>query len=339
MDTNTEIDNVTEWDDDRDVPAPSVHTAAAQAVIDQEGELTDDQILAVLDERDGLLGRTPSREPGRPAPWRPSGYNLQALSRRPDAPGQTPAEDEAWEAVKVAHDALTDAQTAVAALPGDQAREQRELDREAADALRAGKAMPKTASTNFEVEGRRRRAVVEIAIDKLREARRAFDKVSASEAPKRKVLAVERMTAARAKAHELMPAALEAFEAYRAAMGELEAVVVAERPDVAEFVGASAQTDEVRALLRSLHGAAGAIRSAISSEEPLLTGAYLLDPGEVGSIPPHARRAIAQNGREALLARLAMVEVAEDFTVTSYAQRYAWARGMVPPPRRRPMGA
>lgn len=281
----------------------------------------------------GLGGLAPAyvRLADAKVPWQQLDRELTRLGQRNAPAGETPTERAAWAKVEAAFEQLTEARLGVTLLEADEADEQRDADKVVADALRAGKPMPKVKVSDWASEGRQRRAQVVIAGENLVAARTEYNRIAVEQAPRRLEAAVEALATAKARALEVVPGALTAFEQWRAAIEAVEAVAGAADPEVSRWTGSAGCTKATMDLLRAVNAAPGAMREALHSQHPVVSGSYAAGEHREMNPPLFARERIDLEGTEGEAVDLALTEIDERFRVTSFLRDYAIARAMVRP--------
>ena len=318
-------------------PSTPEHSPEDLAFLGAE-DVSEDDIAAAVDRAEArdsgqslLEGPRFGPADGAPAPWNGSRRALDRLSERPNVVGSTPAERAAWSKVDAAFEALADARMAVELLVADQGDEIKAHDKAVADALRAGKSVPKLTPTDWASEARTRRARALIAGEDLVAARGAYDKVAVSEAPKRLTIAVQALHDAKAKADKVCPEAIAAFEAWRRAVAKVEAVAGVADPEIARWTGSRGVDKATLGLIRRIESAAGDMRTALGSEHPVVSGEYAAG-GHREMVPPlFARVRIDLEGNEADAVGLAIIEADEGFTKTALLRSLAQHHGLTGP--------
>ncbi|GAA3703419.1 hypothetical protein GCM10022399_20020 [Terrabacter ginsenosidimutans] len=240
------------------------------------------------------------------------------VSRKP-VHCETDRAAEAWQSVLEADNVLAAAESELAVLPADRDEEARDVATADLAAVRAGKSLPKSKATDWDAEERRRHAVVALRREELATARNSYEVVAAEEAPKRADAARERLTVARSGLTAAAPALLEALAEFRAAKAAAEALAEELDPQLTEWVSVTRRDPDMSKAQRELDAAGPAIRRALGEDaHPALTGeVYLEDRGDV--VPPlWWRESVHRHGSEHDAMRLAEIEAAERYRVTSY---------------------
>jgi hypothetical protein len=311
--------------------APIELSEEMTAALSEEGELSEELANRLVDQ---LRPREQNGERtyGQPPRWHvPIESTIGSYMSRAEADVLclTERTKQAWRVVLAAHEAVQTALASRDSLAGDRALEDRAADEAVAELVRAGKTPKLPAGLDWAGEERTRAAVLRVRVEELAKARSKYEKVATAEGPRRRQGALDRVETTKAAADELVPAALAAFNTWRAAVGEALALLEAlEGPRGQLSRNARHLGEDASRTLREGQAASGAMAALLGSDHPWLSAAYLTDRGPL-DLPLWARAAIADGRSEGNLADLAALEVEEDFKITAYGRRYALAHGMI----------
>jgi hypothetical protein len=242
-----------------------------------------------------------------------------------------------WNEVMVLQEKADDIRDAVAALPGQKAAEQRQVEAQMAEAIRAGKpAEPVGTLTDWT---RRQLALVtehRVVVERLRAKRAEYDAAVTAAVPEWRRKLVDAVLPARAEAQKLVGPALAAVADWRAKIAAAHQMSAALDPTLPNpsvtIVGERGRQ------IREARQAPEKLAVLLADEDPRVSGAYLALPDE-GIRPTRWEREAMRDGALGGWAQLAYVENNEGYRVTAYTKKRDRHDVMPTAPFRQPDGS